>query len=60
MALETRADDLYFEDYRRDAVHKLVSITVSGPDIIEFARQFDPQPFHNGHVVIKYKKIGAC
>ncbi|MGC8605145.1 MAG: hypothetical protein ACP5VS_15870 [Desulfomonilaceae bacterium] len=34
MALETRADDLYFEDYRRDAVHKLVSITVSGPTLL--------------------------
>ncbi len=46
MTFETKAEERYFEDYRLGAVHETGSITVSEADIIEFARQFDPQPFH--------------
>ena len=36
----------YFEDYRAGEVIELGSRTVSAEEIIAFARQFDPQPFH--------------
>ncbi len=46
MAFVTRAEDRYFEDYESGTIHEAGSITVSEADIIEFARRFDPQPFH--------------
>jgi acyl dehydratase len=36
----------YFEDFRVGEVLALGSRTVSEAEIIAFARQFDPQPFH--------------
>ena len=36
----------YFEDFRVGEVLTLGSRTVSEAEIIDFARQFDPQPFH--------------
>ncbi len=36
----------YFEDYVVGTVHGFGSITVEEAEIIEFARRFDPQPFH--------------
>ena len=39
-------EDRYFEDYLPGAVHEFGAITVDEDDIIEFARRFDPQPFH--------------
>jgi acyl dehydratase len=38
--------DRYFEDYEPGAVYEYGYITVSEAEIIEFARRFDPQPFH--------------
>jgi acyl dehydratase len=40
------ADDRYFEDYTPGDVYEFGTITVTEPEIIEFARQFDPQYFH--------------
>ena len=37
---------LYFEDFIPGNVIQLGSRTVSEEEIIDFARQFDPQPFH--------------
>lgn len=37
---------IYFEDFRVGQVIELGSCTVSKDEIIAFARQFDPQPFH--------------
>ena len=42
---ERRADH-YFEDFAAGQVHELGSHTVSEEEIISFARQWDPQPFH--------------
>ena len=42
----TAIEDRYFEDYIPGQVHEFGTITVSEPEIIEFARQFDPQPMH--------------
>ncbi|NNE11232.1 MAG: MaoC family dehydratase [Ilumatobacter sp.] len=36
----------YFEDFIEGEVLELGSITVTEEAILEFARQFDPQPFH--------------
>jgi acyl dehydratase len=36
----------YFEDFGAGQVLELGSRTVTEDEIIEFARQFDPQPFH--------------
>jgi acyl dehydratase len=38
--------DLYFEDFRPGQVVELGSRTVTEDEIVAFARQFDPQPFH--------------
>ncbi len=36
----------YFEDFEIGRVNRVGSIRVSREDIIDFARRFDPQPFH--------------
>ena len=36
----------YFEDYLPGASHDCGSVSVSEAEIISFATQFDPQPFH--------------
>jgi acyl dehydratase len=40
------ASDRYFDDYRAGTVEQLGPITVSEEEILEFARRYDPQPFH--------------
>ena len=37
---------LYFEDFHPGQVIELGTRTVSETEIVDFARQFDPQPFH--------------
>jgi len=39
-------DQRFFEDYKPGQVYDLGTTTVNEAEIIEFARQFDPQPFH--------------
>ncbi|MGC8660009.1 MAG: MaoC family dehydratase, partial [Desulfomonilaceae bacterium] len=46
MTFSRKAEDRYFEDYLPGTIHEFGSITVEETDIIEFARRFDPQPFH--------------
>ncbi len=36
----------YFEDYLPGASYDCGSVSISGAEIISFATQFDPQPFH--------------
>ena len=44
---DTPNNDRYFEDYRPGAVHEFTdTITVDGERMVEFAKEFDPQPFH--------------
>ncbi|CTQ51950.1 bifunctional aldehyde dehydrogenase/enoyl-CoA hydratase [Roseibium album] len=40
------SDLLHFEDFKQGQKFDLGSLTVSKEDIIEFASEFDPQPFH--------------
>jgi acyl dehydratase len=39
-------DRRFFEDYTAGHVHDLGTFTLSEPEIIEFATQYDPQYFH--------------
>lgn len=36
----------YFEDYEAGRVYEFGSITLTEPEIVEFARRFDPQDMH--------------
>jgi len=36
----------YFEDYEPDAVHEFGPVVVEESEVLEFARRYDPQPFH--------------
>jgi acyl dehydratase len=38
--------DLTFEDFEPGQVYELGTTTVSADEIVAFAREFDPQPFH--------------
>ena len=38
--------EIYFEDFQEGQVYELGSYTVSEEQILTFAREFDPQPFH--------------
>lgn len=38
--------DLYFEDFAAGQVYELGRRTVTEDEIVSFARQWDPQPFH--------------
>jgi acyl dehydratase len=39
-------ENRYFEDYVPGRVYEYGTITVTEPEIVEFARRFDPQPMH--------------
>ena len=36
----------YFEDFREGAVERFGSYAVTRAEVVEFARRYDPQPFH--------------
>ncbi len=40
------ADDLAFEDFPVNEIVEYGGVEVSAEDIVAFAREFDPQPFH--------------
>ena len=40
------SQERWFEDYVPGAVHDLGSVVVDEQEVVAFARQFDPQPFH--------------
>ena len=46
MTFTTSVEDRYFEDYVPGSVHEFGSIAVEEAEMINFARRFDPQPFH--------------
>lgn len=43
---EAPITDRWFEDYRPGAVHQYGYLSVTEPEMLRFARQFDPQPIH--------------
>lgn len=46
MTFATSAENRYLEDYVPGAVHEFGTIHVEEAEMIDFARRFDPQPFH--------------
>ena len=50
---------LYFEDFVPGQVYELGSQTVSEEEIVGFARQWDPQPFHVDPVAAKDSVFGG-
>ena len=53
-------EDRYFEDYPAGAVYDFVgTLAVSEEEIIAFARQFDPQPFHVDREAAKHSEFGG-
>jgi acyl dehydratase len=52
-------DQRYFEDYTPGQVYELGTVTVSEAEIIDFARQFDPQYFHIDPEKAKSSRFGG-
>lgn len=52
-------DNRYFEDYTPGHVYEFGAITVSEAEIIDFARQFDPQYFHIDPEKAKTSRFGG-
>ena len=49
----------YFEDFRVGEIVTLGTVTPSAEEIIAFARQFDPQPFHTDPAAAKQSVFGG-
>ena len=49
----------YWEDFQPGQVRELGSTTVSRDEIIQFATQFDPQPFHLDDEAAKASVFGG-
>ena len=52
-------DDRYFEDYVDGAVHDFGSIAVKKSEVVDFAKRFDPQPFHMNPELAKHSIYGG-
>lgn len=50
---------IYFEDLESGRVFELGSVTVTREAIIEFASQFDPQPFHVDEAAAQESSFGG-
>ena len=59
MTFTTPAEDRYFEDYVPGSVHEFGSIAVEEAEMINFARRFDPQPFHMDPEAAKQSIFGG-
>jgi acyl dehydratase len=53
------ADQRFFEDYEAGRVYEFGTITVSEAEIIDFAKQFDPQYFHIDPEKAKASRFGG-
>jgi len=52
-------DQRYFEDYTPGNVYEFGAVSLSEPEIIDFARQFDPQYFHIDPEKAKSSRFGG-
>jgi acyl dehydratase len=59
MTFATPVEDRYFEDYVPGTVHQFGSIAVEETEMIDFARRFDPQPFHTDPETAKETVFGG-
>ena len=55
----TPVEDRYFEDYVTGSVHEFGSIAVEEREVLEFARRYDPQPFHADPEAAKRSPFGG-
>jgi acyl dehydratase len=55
----TPPEERYFEDYVPGRTYEFGSITVCEAEIIEFAKQFDPQYFHTDSEKAKMSRFGG-
>jgi acyl dehydratase len=53
------SDLVYFEDVQVGETHHFGRYEVTREDIIEYARQFDPQPFHTDEAAAKQSMFGG-
>ncbi|POF29807.1 MaoC family dehydratase [Roseibium marinum] len=53
------SDLIHFEDFTPGQQFELGSVTVSKEDIVEFASEFDPQPFHVDETAGKASILGG-
>lgn len=51
--------ELWWEDLAVGDTRELGSLTVTEDEIVAFARQFDPQPFHLDHEAARHSVFGA-
>ena len=49
----------YFEDYVPGSIHDLGTISISETEIVEFARRYDPQPFHIDAEAARHTQFGG-
>ncbi len=49
----------YFEDLNDGDVFELGEMQMTEPEIVEFARRFDPQPFHLDHEAAAHSIFGG-
>ncbi len=59
MTFARAIDDRYFEDYVEGSVHHFGSVAVGAQEIVAFAKQFDPQPFHADPEAAKQTPFGG-
>lgn len=52
-------EERYFEDYITGQIHDLGTVTMSEAEIIDFAKQFDPQYFHIDPEKAKASRFGG-
>lgn len=56
---KTPTTDRYFEDYEVDSTHVLGQFSLSEAEIMDFARRFDPQPFHTNPAAAAQSQFGG-
>jgi acyl dehydratase len=49
----------YFEDYVPGSVHDLGTASISEAEIVDFARRYDPQPFHIDADAARHTQFGG-
>jgi acyl dehydratase len=57
--MTAHADTLYWEDLAAGQVYPLGSVTVDEDEMLDFARRYDPQPFHTDPVAAKDTHFGG-
>ena len=57
--LDIPAEERFFEDYIAGSVYEFGSVKVEENEIIEFARRYDPQPFHTDPVAARATQFGG-